>query len=292
MDAVVTGQSQSSAGVLSPSTLARYFFQDCARFLKFRTATKEIRKRDGIPTQPFDTSAVMKALQDRGATWEEEVLREHLAGQVLVANGSGPVAQRQHSVDATLKHLSAAKSLYQPTLRPKPGALGIDPKLATFADIRPDLIQVKPDPSHMGPRFRIIDIKSASIERFTQKVQVYLYARLLDEIVREEGIPGSVDLNEGAVWLGDQTEPTPFSFADLAPLMETFLREDLPHILSTPTADAFWHLQYRCEWCDYYDHCRAEADTKKDISLVPGAPHRFAPPRADRRNSAKALEAL
>src|SRR3954454_857212 len=81
----------------------------------------------------------------------------------------------------------------------------------------------------MGPRFRIIDIKSASTGRFSQKVQVYLYAGLLDEIVREEGIPGSVDLNEGAVWLGDQTEPTPFSFTDLAPLMETFLREDLPH---------------------------------------------------------------
>src|SRR4051812_25926400 len=144
MDAV--GQLQAISSVLSPSTLARYFFQDCARFLKFRTATKETRKRDGIPHQPFDTSAVMKALQDRGATWEQEVLQKHLAGQVVVANGFGPVAQRQHSVEATLKHLRAAQSLYQPTLRPKAGALGIDPKLATFADIRADLIQVRIDP--------------------------------------------------------------------------------------------------------------------------------------------------
>ena len=106
MDSGMTGQSQQSEGVLSPSTLARYFFQDCARFLRFRTATKESRRRDGIPGGPFDTSAVMQALQNRGAAWEEEVLQTYLVDKTLVADGAGPVAKRQHSVEATLRHLS------------------------------------------------------------------------------------------------------------------------------------------------------------------------------------------
>lgn len=169
MDSGITGQSQRSESVLSPSTLARYFFQDCAHFLRFRTAIKDSRKRDGIPNRPFDTSSVMQALQDRGAAWEEEVLQTYLADKVLAADGAGRLVLRQHSVDVTLRHLRAAQSLYQPTLRPKPGALGIDPKLATFTDIRPDLIQVRTDSGRTGPLFQIIDIKSASVERFTRR---------------------------------------------------------------------------------------------------------------------------
>src|SRR3712207_8655473 len=34
-------------------------------------------------------------------------------------------------------------------------------------------------------------------------------------------------------------------------------------------SNAFWHVYFRCEWCDYYQHCRAEADRTRDVSLVP-----------------------
>ena len=40
-------------------------------------------------------------------------------------------------------------------------------------------------------------------------------------------------------------------------------------MLETPAAEAFWHLSFRCEWCDYYSHCRDEAERTDDVSLVP-----------------------
>src|SRR3954467_1598130 len=108
----------AAPAILSPSSIARYFFHACNRFLRLRTMTSAERRAAGLGARPFDTSAVMQALQQRGAAWEEEVVRRTRATP-LVATGTGRPAERYHAVDATLALLQSAEArpIYQPTLR-------------------------------------------------------------------------------------------------------------------------------------------------------------------------------
>ena len=43
----------------NPSTIARYFFHDCERFLYYSAASPQQRKREGIPSPEFDQRAFM-----------------------------------------------------------------------------------------------------------------------------------------------------------------------------------------------------------------------------------------
>src|SRR6478735_8250861 len=112
--------SRSAApAILSPSSIARYFFHGCHRFLRLRTMTNAGRRTAGLGARPFDTSAVMKALQERGMAWEEEVVGQ-TRPRPLVAAGTGRPGERYHSGEGTLALLQAAatRPIYQPTLQP------------------------------------------------------------------------------------------------------------------------------------------------------------------------------
>src|SRR6478736_9643626 len=112
----------AAPAILSPSSIARYFFHGCHRFLRLRTMTNAERRASGVGSRPFDTSAVMKALQERGIAWEEEVVGR-IRPSPLVAAGTGRPSDRYHPVEATLALLQAAATqpIYQPTLRPGVG---------------------------------------------------------------------------------------------------------------------------------------------------------------------------
>ncbi|MCL6622924.1 MAG: hypothetical protein K6T55_12620 [Syntrophobacterales bacterium] len=45
--------------------------------------------------------------------------------------------------------------------------------------------------------------------------------------------------------------------------------DQLPGILTRPPAELHWHLFYRCEWCEFYEACRQEAEQLRCISLLP-----------------------
>jgi DNA replication ATP-dependent helicase Dna2 len=47
---------------ISPSTIARYFFHDCERFLYYTSATPRERKRQDIPTPAFDHSPLVASI--------------------------------------------------------------------------------------------------------------------------------------------------------------------------------------------------------------------------------------
>ena len=74
---------------VSPSLIARYFFHDCERFLRFSAATPQLRKQEAIPKPTFDHSPIVKALLESGYQWEQIVLDTHLNGQAIVAPGDG-----------------------------------------------------------------------------------------------------------------------------------------------------------------------------------------------------------
>src|SRR5207249_4329656 len=77
-----------------------------------------------------------------------------------------------------------------------------------------------------------------------------------------------VDLEQGAVWLGGQPEPELFGLGDFRPHLERFLRHDLGRILAGSAADARWHVYTRCEWCEFFEHCRDEMRQSNDLSRL------------------------
>jgi DNA replication ATP-dependent helicase Dna2 len=260
---------------VSPSDLARFFFHDCERFLRFRTATPDERRAHGLPEAEFDSTPLMRAVTESGFAWEEQVVRL-LSGRVVIAPGTGPLRQRRHSLAQTIAHLKAAQPgqfIYQGTLRATPlfyARYGLQPAKMSIPDNHPDLISVLAGAE--GQRiFRVIDVKRGDSLQLAHRVQVLLYAIELDALLESEGIDhAAVDLTCGAVWLGGHDAPETFDIAPLRPQLERFLRDSLVPLLDNTPESASWHLHYRCEWCDYLNHCRGEMAATDDLSRLSG----------------------
>ncbi|MCU0872326.1 MAG: UvrD-helicase domain-containing protein, partial [Pirellulaceae bacterium] len=285
----------------SPSAIARYFFHDCERFLRFLAASAELRRKEGLPEVEFDHSPLIRALLDSGYAWEETVLQQYAGVDVLVAPGEGPCHTRRFDWQQTLQLLRSAQPgamIYQPTLR-LPRAFydqyGIDSQLVTISDNHPDLITVLPGED--GQRvLRLIDLKRGESLQLTHRVQVLLYALELETVVRQEGLDDvRVDLDTGGVWLGSHAAPTEFLVGDLRPHLESFLRQDLIRILRTAADEARWHVHFRCEWCEFFKHCWSQMQRTDDLSrlsrLTPWG-KRFLTERAGVRTTAQLGEFL
>ena len=146
--------------------------------------------------------------------------------------------------------------------------VGINPALVRFSDNHPDLITV--ETVNQQRRFRVIDIKRGDTAKAIHRIQILLYAWELETILAAQGIDGVVDITTGGVWLGNTDAPVAVDLDAVRLHVARFLREDLSRICSRPTNEAAWHLYYRCEWCDYFDHCRAETRTANNISRLAG----------------------
>lgn len=261
---------------ISPSAIARFFFHDCERFLRFTAASAERRAEENIPKREFDSSPLVKAILDSGYAWEELVLKNHLAGRVAIAPGPGKLHERRFNLQESIELLRTAEPgtfLYQSSLKVSPAfydRYGIDPTLVSVSENHPDLIAVLDDGSG-GRLFRVMDIKRGEALRFTHRVQILFYALELADLIREQGIENaSVDIKTGAVWLGGQPEPTPIDLSDFRPYLESFLRNDLERVLRQEAQEVSWHLYFRCEWCEFFEHCQAEMQTRGDVSRLVG----------------------
>lgn len=270
----ITTTVTESAFRTNPSAISRYFFHDCERFFRYTAAGAAQRKLDKVPAREFDHSPLMKAILESGYSWEQMVLDKYLKGKAKIAPGKGEVYTRRFDWAATVELLRTAKPdtyIYQPTLRtPKAfyDRYGIDPALVTVSDNHPDLIAVLPDGSRKR-LLRVLDVKRGESLKLTHRVQILLYALQLADILAEEGITdAAVDLAQGAVWLGGQPEPTTFDLADFRPHLETFLHDDLMRILRADLDNVNWHVYFRCEWCEYFEHCREQVRVCDDVSRL------------------------
>jgi hypothetical protein len=52
---------------LTLSTIARYFFQDCESYLRYRVAPRTEREAAGVPERQFDHSPLMRAVLAAGS---------------------------------------------------------------------------------------------------------------------------------------------------------------------------------------------------------------------------------
>jgi DNA replication ATP-dependent helicase Dna2 len=253
---------------LAPSRLARYYFFECDRFLRYDATPRERRRDEGIPAREFDASPVTQAILAGGQAWEEQVLATYLPDVITGAAGAKTL-----DVGATVDALREAKpgtEIYQPTLRAPASmydAYGLDPDLVAFSDSRPDLLMVV-DGGH-GPEIRVVDLKASDFMKLSHRIQVGIYTLLLGHVLRAEGLDHIQPSRLGGVWLYQTPQPEWFPLSSIIPPIEAFLERELTDLLTAPAGDAFWHLYYRCEWCDFYQHCRGEAEQTDDVSLVP-----------------------
>ncbi|MFN3200518.1 MAG: AAA domain-containing protein [Bradymonadia bacterium] len=254
---------------LSPSQVGRYFFHECDRHLRY-LATPESRALDeGIPL--IETASMAsEALVQGGYTWEHRVLTERLGDRVHIADGDGPLHDRRYGFKETLKKLAELdrnEYLFQPTLIPPAGFLtryGLPTELVGLRVCRPDLIG-----RDESGRLRLVDIKASEMLKASHRVQIAIYALLLQAICDAHDIDREVDLQEGSVWLYGAVAPETFDLAMTIATVEDFLGGSLAELLQTPAPDSRWHLDYRCEWCPYYANCRQQAEEGASVSLLP-----------------------
>ncbi|WP_317065952.1 bifunctional RecB family nuclease/DEAD/DEAH box helicase [Methanoculleus caldifontis] len=260
---------------LSPSLIGRYFYHDCERYLRYHATPEQEREAAGIPAVPPDRSPVTKALLEAGVRWEEEVVRTRLAGQVRIPDGTGPLTGRSFSIEESfevLARLSPGEAVYQPTIPVSVHFLrnyGLDPDLHRFSPCRPDLVRL--DGGKDGkPVLSVIDIKASEDLSVSHRVQATLYALILDHALDLVGIDLPVDLDRAGIWLYGEDEPETFRLHLNIRVIEDFFRHRLPDILAGPAADVPWHITSRCEACEFYPHCRREAEATGSVSQIPG----------------------
>lgn len=212
---------------LSPSLVARFFFHDCDRYLRYQATPKVQRREAGIPDIAWDTSPVTAAILERGYSWEKVVLRKYLPGKVRIASGKGPVTERVHDLASTIKHLAQlqpGEAIYQPTIKVPPSFqqhYGLSPDLCDFPPCRPDLLQATDRSGRLS--LRVIDLKASAVAKMSHRIQAALYALMLREVAHAAQLPLPVDTEEGGIWLIDQPDP---EWSDLRPsvaMVERFL---------------------------------------------------------------------
>ncbi len=263
---------------MSPSQVARFYFHECERYLRFRSASKPQRRVDQIPEYELDRSLLTKAILEGGNAWEQRLLDGPLEGRALIADSGvdfGQGIEPRHSPEATidlLRNATPGMVIYQPTLQASNSfyeTYGIDRDLVSMRDCYPDLLIIEEGLD--GLEVRVIDAKASDMMKLSHRIQVGLYSILLEHVLVSANIDSeSLNVSRlGGVWLYEQPHAEWFELSRIRGQLETFLAHDLTRILSTDVDAVPWHLYFRCEWCDYYQHCRTEAETRNDVSLVP-----------------------
>src|SRR4051794_32162261 len=74
----------SMTAVISPSRIARFFYHECERYLRFSSVPANERSAYGIPSGDRDHAASSAAVVEAGFRWEEKVVGELLSGRVIL----------------------------------------------------------------------------------------------------------------------------------------------------------------------------------------------------------------
>lgn len=271
----VVPDGQAPVKLISPSRIARYFFHECRRYLRYSSTPKELWDLEGIPAPPFDHSPVTAAILEGGYAWEEEVIRTRLQGRVVIADAPPGTRLRDRVLGAAetrrlLAEPEPGRAIYQPTLLTPPGfysRYGLDSSVVQMTECRPDLISCEDSPD--GPVLRVVDIKASPGLKLSHRIQAALYTIILQHALAD-WCRGDVRVDDSAgIWLAQADEPELFDTRAIRPPLEDFLEREVQSLLERPADQAPWHVYYRCEWCPYFAHCKAEMARTDDISRLP-----------------------
>ncbi|MGP0066623.1 MAG: AAA domain-containing protein [Isosphaeraceae bacterium] len=265
----------SSPKLISPSRIARYFFQECPRYLRYTSTPKDLWAAEGVPEPPFDHSPVTTAILEGGYTWEEEVVANRLRGRLFIAGAKADTRLKDRVWGASetrriLAGLKPGEAIYQPTLITPPSfykRYGIDGAIVEMTDCRPDLIVC--EASEDGPFLRIVDIKASPGLKLSHRIQAALYTLILRHVMEDWGDDRLRIDDRAGIWLAQADESEVFDTRSIRPPLENFLEREVQPLLERPADQAPWHVYYRCEWCPFFDHCRTEMARTDDVSRVP-----------------------
>lgn len=257
---------------ISPSQAARYYFLECERYLRYTSTPAADRPGEGIPALSAEERPATTAILEGGYEWEERVVTS-LGERVHVAEApEKQLRDRILTVEETERAIRAVKPgehIYQASLE-SPGRLyerfGLDRSFVSFSVCRPDLIECV---EIEGRRvLRIIDVKATPGLKLSHRVQTTLYCLILESLVDEWGLDITID-HQAGVWLSEAKGPELFDTRTMRPPIEAFLAEDLVPILRENAGDARWHVYFRCEWCEYFEPCRAQMQAEDSVSRLP-----------------------
>lgn len=267
---------------LSASTVKAWFQYRCERKTRY----------DMMSSHDLAAAAVVKdertpAWAALGDDFEDRVLA-NLARAAGVRRPNLKGDKLHQSVTAAFLRGQLAETFAaQATLDPGPSvraAFGLPEKVGLRRSF-PDLIQRLDDGG--APIFKVIDIKATRSAATFHKAQVAFYARMLRGLLHDLGIEARI-APQGSIWhvaAGTQPESGRWEEHDfpLDPylrIVDDFFINDVPVIFRrevTATRDTtFHHLYFKCEQCDYLDHCRRSLDraaADRDVSAIPGVSH-------------------
>ncbi len=260
---------------LSPSMIGRYFYHNCERYLRYHATPEKERRKLEIPDIKRNHNFVTKALLDAGIKWEANVVSTKIKNEVLIPNGYGPINERSFSIEDTILNLQGLKIgdyIYQPTLKvPKTfmERYDLNKGFITFPPCKPDLIKMN-ESKDGRPQLQILDVKAAEKLTASHTVQTTLYALMLRDIISEiQHKELTVDCTQAGIWLYEHDEPEMFDMDLSIKIVEDFLNHHLKKILEMPIQDVSWHIQTKCEMCEFYEFCKQEAEDTNSISCVP-----------------------
>lgn len=264
--------------VISPSRLARFYFHECERYLRYSSVRAEDREREGVPRPVRETRPVAQAILDSGLAWEEEVVEHLLSGHVYLAEGAGedgkPLSESvidQATARRLLTSIEPGESVYQPELAVPPRfyeRYGLDPDVVHWPPCRPDLVEADATPNGETV-LRVIDIKASPGVKLSHRIQATVYSLVLECLLEEWGVTDRTVGSDAGIWLAQQPEPEYFDLRSLKPPIEQFLAHELQPLLERSPDEAPWHVYFRCEWCEWFEHCRTEMRKQDSVSRVP-----------------------
>src|SRR4051794_33152031 len=192
---------------VSPSGLARFYFQECERFLRYSATARADLALDGVPATPHETNPVSRAILERGYEWEERVVAEVLGTRaVLAGREAKQLRERQMTAEETRRVLGTLKPgrfAYQPTLR-APASFyaryGLDPARVQLTRCRPDLVECVE--GERGLELRVVDVKASPGVKLSHRIQATVYTLILECQLAEWNLERSASAQAG-IWLPD-----------------------------------------------------------------------------------------
>lgn len=259
--------------LITGSVVKDWFQYACERKTRYGSLDKDEKSAIDLGERP------PKPWAKKGTSYEDAVVAA-LGRQVVHAKG------------ATLRHFLSGG---MPGLLAAQIKLGPLPKLATvdladhvqFGANFPDLVRHQA----VGGRdeFTIIDIKGTRKATRFHKAQVALYAILLDDVLIQSGLLGSVS-SSAEIWRvpdsgsinGSDYQVELFELAPYRRMVVDFLTSLAPGIgafrLEKSGDDTPFHIYFKCEECQYLeDRCYPQISGARtgdrDVSAVAGMSH-------------------
>ena len=187
-----------------------------------------------VSEQPSEEKQIDDCPYFGGFKWEHELINNVLQGKLVNVNGFIPEPKgKAFDVPETLTALQSIQRgewIFQSTFSVPQSFYDqyrIDRTLLSFSECYPDLIT-----KTLEGKLRIVDAKASARVQTKHKIQVAMYALMLEHILIANNIDAEVDMAVGGVWLGGEEDYTQFNLSTILPHVRRLLEYDLMRIAS------------------------------------------------------------